>query len=290
MSGITYTSICMNNGLIILDALAPDDLQTGRRLYSDITDHTNAIGRSGYCTRYEVTSVSVLHACLAAVLFECKSGVLRPILHFECHGHPEKGMQIGSSKEYLTWSELQRIVGAFNKVTRNHCAVVVAACYGYALSRGLDVSKPCPFNYLIAPSEEMLAGAFADTMSVFYRTVASSGDLITGLKAFPSEMQLVVAGEWFYSNLGSYLINHYTQRERQQIAEEVVSRHVAAQPGLNRAQRRAQLKQVRKTAKQRVGDTRQMANHFATTFFHGSPPVGVDEFVEWVRAVKASKG
>lgn len=48
MKELVYTSICQNNGLIIFDSLGEGEMQTGRRLYEDLHDHSIAIGRAGY--------------------------------------------------------------------------------------------------------------------------------------------------------------------------------------------------------------------------------------------------
>lgn len=281
MSGLIYTSRCRNNGLIIFDALAPDDLQTGRRLYSDVTDHTSLINRVGYCTRYEVQNLAQLRAYLTSVLNECRFGILRPILHFECHGHPDKGMQIGAAGEFLAWEELQKLVGSINQVTRHHCAVVIAACYGHAISEGLQVNKPSPFNFLVAPKQEMQAGTFQDTMTNFYRTIASDGDLRGAFEAMPSEMHLLITGEWFYRNVGSYMVRTDSRKVRQKITEQVVSLQME-KPSGNRAQRRNYLHLARQSAKKKVNDTEGFVQNCANIFFHGDPPVDMQDFRSWV--------
>lgn len=288
MNQLTYISYCKNNGLIIFDALPKTgDLQTGRRLYSNVFDHTFATGRSGYCTRHEVTSALILHAHLMSVLLECRAGILKPILHFESHGHPEKGLYIAASDEYVSWATLQEWIAPINHASRNHTAVVVAACHGFGLAAGLRVNSPSPFNFLIAPSIEMSAGIFVDTMSNFYRVVSSTGDLATGLAALPEDMRLLVAGEWFYSRLGTYLIHHNTQKSRQKMLERSVSDRMEKEQVENRAQRRLRIKEVRQFAKKRINDSKGIARNFAMIFFHGEPPVEPQNFQEYIDVNRA---
>ncbi|KPG92938.1 hypothetical protein AEQ67_26650 [Pseudomonas sp. RIT-PI-q] len=286
MELLSYISVCKNNGLIIFDALPAGELQTGRRLYSNVTDHTSAIGRNGYCTRYRVSSAASLHAYFMSVLMECRSGVLKPILHFESHGHPEKGLYIADSDEYVAWAQLQEWITQINQATRNHTGVVVAACHGFGLSNGLQVSSPSPFNFLVAPNVEMSAGIFEDTMSKFYKVVAATGDLATGLSSLPEDMRLIVAGEWFYSHLSRYLIHHHTQKDRQEMLEQSVSNQMEKEPDLNRAQRRLRVKQVRKHTKKRLNDPNAIARNFAKIFFHGDPPIESQNFQDYVKANK----
>jgi hypothetical protein len=217
-----------------------------------------------------------------SVLSECKAGVLKPILHFESHGHPDKGLYIAASDEYVSWSMLQEWLTPINQASRNHTAVVVAACHGFGLAAGLQVNSPCPFNFLIAPNVEMSAGAFEDTMSHFYRVVASTGDLATGLTALPEDMRLLVAGEWFYSRLGTYLIHNHTQKSRQEILEKSVSQRMEKEQVANRAQRRLRIKEVRQFAKKRINDSKGIARNFAMIFFHGEPPVEPQNFQKYI--------
>jgi hypothetical protein len=42
MGELVYTSVFKNNALIIFDALADDELQTGARLESDVSDFSNS--------------------------------------------------------------------------------------------------------------------------------------------------------------------------------------------------------------------------------------------------------
>ena len=290
MDSLTFDSICNNNGLIILDSLPTGDLQTGRRLYSNVVDHTLAIGRNGYCTRYQVNSALSLHAHLMSVLAECRAGILKPILHFEGHGHPEKGLFIAGSNEYLSWAKLQDWIAQINHATRNNTAVVVAACHGFRLSDGLQFNNPCPFNFLVAPNEEMSAGSFEDTMSNFYKEVAGTGDLATALAQLPKDMQLLVAGEWFYSNLSSYLIHHHTHKSRQEMVEKSISNQMDREPHLNRAQRRFRVKEIRKRAKKHVHNPNGFSRNFANIFFHGAPPIEPDDFLAYVKANKELNG
>lgn len=166
---ISYTAVCRNNQLFIFDGLSPGESQTGRRLHEDITDFANSIGRYDYCTRYVVKSRVVLVAHLKAIENECKAGVLLPALHFECHGDEEKGLWLSASREYIPWSDLAALIAPVNAATRNNVSVILASCESFKLSEYVDIKLPCPFHFLIAPNQEIEAGATQDSLLPFRR-------------------------------------------------------------------------------------------------------------------------
>ncbi|SDI37230.1 hypothetical protein SAMN05216588_115134 [Pseudomonas flavescens] len=285
MDGLQFTSICKHNCLIIFDALSPGELQTGKHLYSNVQDHAFAIDRQGYCTRYEISSRSVLYARIMQVLQECKAGVSKPVLHFEGHGDAARGLYIAASSEYIAWADLQDLIAEVNEATRNNTGVVVAACHGFALAERLQCNTASPFNFLIAPDNEMSAGAFRDTMSGFYKIMAVSGDLASGLQVLPPTMQLRVAGEWFYRELAAYFIHHFTQADRQVIIEEAVTQVMLRYKAIDRNNRRILIKAARASVRKKLKFS-DIARYFSQIFFHGSPPVTDADFTAFVDGAK----
>lgn len=278
-----------NNGLIIFDSLGADDLQTGRRLCTEITGYSAGIGRSGYCTRYETHNISAFHACMMATAQECKSGILKPILHFECHGDERKGLYFPSSNEYMPWDVLRDYISDLNRMTKNCCGVVMAACHGAAVTQQLLISSPSPFNILIAANVEMQAKSFDDNMSQFYRILAYNGDLQTAMASLPPEMEVTFAAEWFYKTFGSYLAHKHTQKEINDIVSKVLTARLQRNRNLSPAQRADALKRERRVIKGKVKGIEGLVSHFSDIFFHGQPPLTTSEVVDWIEANKASR-
>ncbi|RON43373.1 hypothetical protein BK666_20015 [Pseudomonas frederiksbergensis] len=278
MQELTYTSICRNNGLIIFDALSETELQTGRRLHEDLIDYCREIDRQGYCTHYSIKSKQMLIAVLQLVLSECRAGVLCPVLHFECHGDPEKGLYIHASKEYVGWSELVQHLAEINQATRNNVGVVLAACYGFEISKFITFTIPCPFNFVIAPQDVIQAGRLQDVVLDFYKTTVKSGDLQGGLVALDNQLVLFHCGEWFFSTLASCMITNFNAVARSQMVELMVSNEVAKVGYRNRELLREQRAKAKKFLKSPQNFYRLMSR----TFLHNKIPISYEDFHAFV--------
>lgn len=278
MQELTYTSISRNNGLIIFDALAESEMQTGRRLEEDLLDYCQEIDRQGYCTYYKIKSKQMLIAALKMVLTECKAGVLYPVLHFECHGDPNEGLYVHASKEYVAWEELVRHIAEINQATRNNTGIVLAACYGFQISQFVTFASPCPFNYVIAPQNELQAGQLQDVILGFYKVVVQTGDLQGGLVLLDSRFKLFHCGEWFYSTLSTFMVTSFNATGRSEIVEQIVSSQVAKAGYRNREL----VKVSRAKAKKFVKSPQGFYKHASLMFFHGKMPIPYEYFHAFV--------
>lgn len=278
MHELTYTSICRNNGLIIFDALGEAELQTGRRLHEDLLDYSHEIGRRGYCTYYSIKSKQMLIAALKSVLTECKSGVLYPVLHFECHGDPDKGLYVHASDEYVGWEELVRHVAEINRATNNNVGIVLAACYGFEISKFVNFTAPCPFNFVIAAQDVIRAGQLQDVIMGFYKATVNSGDLQGGLVALDDQLMLFHSGEWFYRTLATFMVTSFNAAGRREIVEQIVSSQVAKAGYRSRDLVRAE----RAKAKKFVKSPQNFYKHTSRNFLHNKIPISYEDFHAFV--------
>jgi hypothetical protein len=278
MQELTYTSISRNNGLIIFDALADSEMQTGRRLEEDLIDYCQEISRQGYCTYYKIKSKQMLIAALKMVLTECKAGVLYPVLHFDCHGDSIEGLYVHASKEYVAWEELIRHIAEINQATRNNTGVVLAACYGFEISKHVTFTSPSPFNYVIAPQNELQAGHLQDVILDFYKVTVQTGDLQGGLVMLDSRLKIFHCGEWFYNTLATFMVTNFNAAGRREIIEQIVSNQITRAGYRNRELVKASRAQAKKFVKSLQG----FYKHTSLTFFHGQMPIPYEHFHSFV--------
>ena len=282
---LTYTAVCRNNQLFIFDALKTDESQTGRRLHEDVTDYANSISRYNYCTRYEIRSRIALVAHLKAIESECKAGVLLPALHFECHGDEEKGLWLPASNEYIPWPDLSALIAPLNAATRNNLAVVLATCHGFTLWRSVNIIAPCPFHFMIAPNQEISAGAIHDSLLPFYKEVVSTGDLSAALTHLDSRFQRFIAGEWFYSIIASYYTHNYSLKDKEDIMNQMIDNEVAKAGYSNRQL----IRKTRVKIKKFLNDPRQFYQALEKLFFHGQtlvPYADLKRFIEYQKSTR----
>jgi hypothetical protein len=282
---LTYTAVCRNNQLFIFDGLSEGESQTGRRLHEDVTDFANSIGRYNYCTRYAVRSRITLVAHLKAIESECKAGVLLPALHFECHGDEEKGLWLAASNEYIPWPDLAILIAPVNAATRNNTVVILATCHGFKLWESVNLKSPCPFNFLIAPNQEIEAGAIQDSLLPFYKEVVSTGKLSKALTYLDGRFKRFVAGEWFHTTIASYYINNYGAKARQEIMGQMIDNAVAKAGFSNRNLVRA----TRVKAKTLLKDPRQFYQTLEKRFFHGQSHLPYADIKRFIDDEKESK-
>jgi hypothetical protein len=275
---LIFQVICRNNGLIIFDGLSHSELQTGRRIEEDISDFANAAGRHGYCRRYVIRDSVHLFAALAAVETECKAGVLLPVLHFDFHGHPESGLLIAESGEFVSWQLLTRYVGRINAATRNNTGLVLAACHGFEVSKHVKVTEPSPFSFVIAAPDEIRAGAMQDMLREMYRETVVTGDLEAGLAGVDESIRSYICAEWFYREMASFMVTQYNQAGRAAIAEEIVTRKVQELGFSNRPL----LQVLRKQARKGLKSPEKFFSHISKVFFHGDKLVSWQQFEAFV--------
>ncbi|PTU02106.1 hypothetical protein DBR45_14055 [Pseudomonas sp. HMWF031] len=282
---ITYTAVCHNNQLFIFDGLSEGESQTGRRLHEDVTDFANSISRYNYCTRYVVKSRIMLVAHLKAIEIECKAGVLLPALHFECHGDEEKGLWIAASNEYIPWPDLVALIAPVNAAARNNVSVMLASCHGYKLCESVDIKSPCPFNFMIAPTQEIEAGAIQDSLLPFYKEVVSTGEPNKALTHLDGRFERFIAGEWFYTRISSFYTHHYSAKDKQEIMNQMIDNEVAKVGYSNRQL----IRSVRPKVKKFLSDPKEFYNSVERTFFHGQTHVAYADMKKFIDHNKLTK-
>ena len=277
---LSYTAVCRNNQLFIFDALSNVESQTGRILHEDVTDFANSLGRYNYCTRYVIKDRILLVALLKALEGECKSGVLLPALHFECHGDEEKGLWLAASNEYVSWSDLAALIAPLNAAARNNIIVVLASCHGYALFKSVSINSPCPFHFMIAPNEEVSVGVIYDSIFPFYKHVIESGDLSTATMHLDQKFKLFISGEWFYSTIAAFLAHGYSSKVKSEMIEQMVTNAVEKAGYQNREL----VRENRAKAKRYLSNPQVFYNLIAKLFFHGQVQVPFEDmklFIEY---------
>lgn len=263
------------SGVVIIDALASENLQTARRLFEDlapIRDEDDV----PYVQYHKAKSRADLEAILSAVRSACLDG-FKPILHFEAHGSKDKGLQIGENDEMVSWADLGEMLREINIASRNSLGVVMAACFGFEQLEAVDILKPCPYSFLIGPVEEVAAGFIDDRMVLVYRKLFSSRSLESAIALIDEKFVRFQAELFFCTVFLRYLRHNCMGSGAAKRSEALLSQAVSEGLVPDRQRRR----ELRKAFKRLIRNPEADYYRMSRRFLHGKRTVTYEE----VRAV-----
>jgi hypothetical protein len=277
MSDLIFNSSFTNNALVILDCLGEDDQQNGRWLEETVNDFSATLHRPGYCTRYRVKDTKQLYAVLKMVETACKTGVTKPVLHFECHGHPEKGLFLPRGGEYMGWQTLLRLVSGINAASRNNTGLVLASCHGFQITKLVRINEPCPFHFVLGPDIAVTAGELKNEMTTFYRMIMATDDLNGALGELDEQYKHFLCTEWFYREIAIFVIKNFSGKAKAALTEDILGNLISM--GGNR-----RLKDLRRRVKQHIKTPANMFRDASKMFLHNKQPVSYAQFEAFVKS------
>ncbi|KAB0650288.1 hypothetical protein [Burkholderia diffusa] len=276
-----FTSNFLNSHVFIIDGLTFGELQTGRQLYEDLLDLGYNEATSAAVEYRRVASSGELLQALGEIAEYARLGC-KPIIHFECHGDADEGLQIGDSRDTVSWEAIEPLLRRINLASKCNLGVVMAACYGLYAITPLKIHRPTPFYFLIGPQDQVTAGTLRQEMSAFYQTLFRTGNLDAALACVPS-CHPYHAERFLAVSFGKYLKRGCIGDARLKRVETVLTQLIWGGGIQNRSQMRA----ARKVLKQR---TKADANgpaftRYAKTFLAGrSCSFTFEQLLLWVKA------
>ncbi|MBU9380548.1 hypothetical protein [Burkholderia gladioli] len=204
----------VNGAVYIIDAMGG----AGRWMEEELLDinYTKPHGRA--IVRFQVDDGGDLRIALSKVEEAARQGCA-PIIHFECHGHPQLGLQLGNTM--FSWSSLEPMLRRINVACGGNLGIVMAVCYGLLAITPVHITRPTPFLFLIGSEGEIKQGRLKDELPNFYRTMFSTGSLEKALSCLPScrpfhaEILLAVSFGKFLRRTG------FGRRRREHIEERI---------------------------------------------------------------------
>lgn len=269
------------SGVVIIDALAASDLQTARRLFDDLTHLRDEDGAS-YVQYFKATTKAELVSILAAIRSAALCG-FKPILHFEAHGSKGIGLHIGAGHESISWQELGERLREINIASRNGVGIVMAACFGFEQLEAIDILKPCPYNFLIGPPEEVQSGFIDDRMSLVYRELFASRSLERAIALLNDKFVRFQAELFFCTVFVRYLRNNCTGSNAARRVEALLSRAIGEGLAPDRQRRR----ELRKTFKTLIRKPEADYYRMSRRFLHGKRTVQYEEVLAFANRLDA---
>lgn len=216
VSGFTFSKI------IVIQSLEAHETKTGLHLSEYIkaqiaeTDHRIDLEYITCSSGAEF--VSILHRLTA----EAKRGGEIPIVHVECHGSANDGLEFENGS-MLSWNEVASELMRLNVACKFNLLTVFSACFGGHFLSQMGVISPAPCWCMVAPTETVDPGEIMNSLRVFYSTLLQSVDAgkaaskISQIPLSKGRWFAKPAELWFEEVVTHYISNHCTKaatRER----------------------------------------------------------------------------
>lgn len=230
------------NGIVVIQSLPDDELQTGTILYNDIIARRcdqNGHGKYFYNPSSKNELLEVFNTICKNVLYDD----LLPILHFEVHG-TEHGIGLKNG-DHVLWKELQDYCRLINVKSKNQLIITLATCWGSSIWEMIDICLPAPYWGYIGPREKIGEGDLMLDFGEFY-------DILLAEQSWDKAIeQLIENGnrhKYIYLHCKGifehHIENNYkgTKVDKYETFKRLIGETKNQYPGLNRAERRKRLK------------------------------------------------
>ena len=241
---ITSTAHVIVNSLVFVESLPDSEHHTGRYLEEDLAAELDL--SKVHHEYHAVTSPDELLAVLSDLRDRAKHG-LRPILHIDTHGSQDGLHLVGG---LVRWNEVVAACRAINRETANNLVACFSACYGLRAILEGNITELTPFFAVVGPEATITGGELETEFAAFYRTVFSSGDMVTAA-ANLSSMKVYYAEKALTISYARYVREGCMGVGKRTRVERLVTDYRTAQPtGSIRTARRAIKKMIKPTVGQ----------------------------------------
>jgi hypothetical protein len=159
----------------------------------------------------------------------------------------------------------------------------MATCFGFEQLEAVDILKPCPYNFLIGPPEEVLSGFIDDRMSFVYRELFASRSLERAIALLNDNFVRFQAELFFCAVFVRYLRSNCTRSSAARRVEVLLSR--ATGEGL--VPDRQRLRELRKTFKTLIRKPEADYYRMSRRFLHGKCTVQYEEVLAFANRLGA---
>lgn len=135
-----------------------------------------------------------------------------PLLHIECHGDAEEGLEF-SNGSVISWSELSAILFPLNIASNCNLMLCISACHAASFLNQMGNFKlPCPCRILVAPATAVDPGECMRGFRVFYSSLFDSMRVDMALDAIENlkSSEVIWLGEYaekWFENVATHVIS-----------------------------------------------------------------------------------
>ncbi|HDN9021627.1 TPA: hypothetical protein P2I16_003682, partial [Aeromonas salmonicida] len=201
---------------------------------------------------------------------------LKPVIHFHMHGGSELGLEIGNTKEYISWSELTGILRQINICMLNELCVISTACYAFNMIKEVAITQPSPYFCLIASKNEVKYGYIDDSASKFYNTLLKNSDLVIAYDEISDAFDFYQSERMLMISLAKYILHNCKGKKKQIRKEGLISKAISG--GV--IDTPESLKEMRKIIRDYITPNQALLNRYVDSFLIGKKiPITIDDIV-----------
>lgn len=268
MDGLTLGDTLQVNSVVWITSLHEEERNPSRRIVEDLAPLA-ASAEMGF-EEVVVGDRAGLLAALADLTDRAARG-LRPIVHFDCHGSAEHGLELRPIGEFLSWADLIESLRKLNAATGNNLCCVFGVCFGLHMSKQLTLSLPTPYYLTIAPESEITVGVLEERTAPFYREVFASGDITAAYaKVLAPDLRLFLCKAILAEALALYVANNCVGAEararRERMVTAILEKERITEPT------NAQLREARAKVKAALEPSQRLIDRYASSFLLGRKP------------------
>lgn len=205
------------NKIIIIQSLEPDEFQTGNHIAQYLRSLLDDLKIKMPIELINCESKIELIPILLAIKNSCIENGDLPIIHIECHGDIDDGLEF-SNGSLISWTELAGEFTPINLATKFNLLLIFSACFAGNFLGQMGALAPSPCWCMVAPSEKVDPGEILRGFKVFYKTFFEKHDAGIAVHEL-SRIKLQFGrffGEpselWFEKVVSNYIEDHCTPK------------------------------------------------------------------------------
>jgi hypothetical protein len=205
LSGFTFSRV------VIIQSLRDNELLTGESLAEWLPHILHDQQPSIPVELINCVSGENFLRIIDQLCIEASDGLV-PLLHVECHGDRQSGLEFADYSD-LSWEELSNALVHLNLASRFNLMAVFSACYGWYFASEMNVINRSPCWCLVAPTSTIYPDEILGGLREFYRVFFTTRDISSAFETLASRklekgMWLnPIAEEWFEKLLIRYVEN-----------------------------------------------------------------------------------
>lgn len=188
----------MNSGfsfsrIVIIQSLEAGEIKTGSELRDFIVD-IEAVEESGLPVEVVDCEYADQFLEIIRTLAQEASAGSTPLLHVECHGDAEAGLEFANGST-LPWNDLAGALMGLNLATSFNLFAIFSACFGAHFLGQMGITSSAPCYFMLAPTQKIYPDEILTGFKCFYGKLLESDDLGDAMRVITACR--LSSGEWF---------------------------------------------------------------------------------------------